>query len=295
MLEILEAGTGHGGLTLYLAKAIHAANALRPRSGSSSNEAVEDSQLPSRPLNRIPSSERPSAQDDHQESRPQPSYDHMNDDRQAVIHTVDVSRRHSKHAEKTVKGFRKGIYHNDIVFHVGDVSQWIDEQVHNRGLEPDQKAFLSHIVLDMPSSFQHVEKAASVLRTNGEFLAFNPSITQIVSLVKTVKQLNLPLVLDNVLELGPNSGGRDWDVRAVIPRAQGGMAQDPAMEDDASRNADRISDEGSIADITERNPSGEDNQPIHDQVKEMDMVCRPRVGHRVAGGGFLGVWRKMKH
>ena len=219
----------------------------------------------------------------------------MKDDRQAVIHTVDISWRHSQHAEKTVKGFRKGIYANDIVFHVGDVSQWIDEQVYNRGLGPDQKAFLSHIVLDMPSSFQHVEKAASVLHTNGHFLAFNPSITQIISLVKTVKQLNLPLVLDSVLELGPNSGGKDWDVRAVIPRAQRGMAQDAAMEDDASRNPDKISDDGSVADRAGRNPSDEDNQPIQNQVKEMEMVCRPRVGHRVAGGGFLGVWRKMKH
>ena len=295
LLEILEAGTGHGGLTLYLAKAIHAANALRPRSDSSSNEAVKDSQLPSCPPNRVSSFERPSAQDNHQESPSQPSYDHMNDDRLAVIHTVDISRRHSKHAEKTVKGFRQGIYANDIVFHVGDVSQWIDEQVYKRGLGPDQKAFLSHIVLDMPSSFQHVEKAASVLHTHGHFLAFNPSITQIISLVKTVKQLNLPLVLDSVLELGPNSGGRDWDVRAVIPRAQRGTAQDAAMEDDASRNADKIPDDGSVADLAERNPSDKDNQPIPDQVKEMEMVCRPRVGHRVTGGGFLGVWRKMKH
>ena len=219
----------------------------------------------------------------------------MNDDRQAVIHTVDVSRTHSKHAEKTVKGFRQGIYANDIVFHVGDVSQWIDEQVYNRGLGPDQKAFLSHIVLDMPSSVQHVEKAASVLRTHGSFLAFNPSITQIISLVKTVKQLNLPLVLDSVLELGSQSGGREWDVRAVIPRAQRVMAQDSGMEDDASRNAEKTSDDVSVADLAEQHPSDEDNPPIHDQVQEIEMVCRPRVGHRVAGGGFLGVWRKMKH
>ena len=102
------------------------------------------------------------------------------------------------------------------------------------------------------------------------FFAFNPSITQIISLVKTVKQLNIPLVLDSVLELGPNSGGKDWDVRAVLPRAQ-------------------------VAGGAEPNPSDEDIQPIHDQVEEMEMVCRPRVGHRVAGGGFLGVWRKMRH
>ena len=219
----------------------------------------------------------------------------MNDDRQAVIHTVDASSKHSKQAERTVKGFRQGIYANDIAFHVGDVSQWIDEQVYNRGLGPDQKAFLSHIVLDMPSSFQHVEKAALVLRTHGSFLAFNPSITQIISLVKTVKQLNLPLLLDRVLELGPQSGGRERDVRAVIPRAQRGVAQDSGMEDDASRNAEKTSDDGSLADLAERNASDEDNPPIHNHVQEMEMVCRPKVGHRVAGGGFLGLWRKMKH
>ena len=219
----------------------------------------------------------------------------MNDDRQAIIHTVDVSPKHSRHAERTVKGFRQGIYANNIVFHVGDVSQWIDEQVYNRGLGPDQKEFLSHIVLDMPSSFQRVEKAASVLCTNGKLIAFNPSITQIISVVKKIKQINLPLVLDSVLELEPQSGGREWDVRTVIPRAQRGMAQDSGMEDDASRNAEKIADDGSVADLAERNTSDEDNPPIHDQIQEMDMVCRPKGGHRVAGGGFLGIWRKMKH
>ena len=63
----------------------------------------------------------------------------------------------------------------------------------------------------MPSSSLHVEKAASVLGTNGNLLAFNPSITQIISIVKRVKQLDLPLVLSSVLELGPNiSGGKEW-------------------------------------------------------------------------------------
>lgn len=63
----------------------------------------------------------------------------------------------------------------------------------------------------MPSSALHVEKAASVLCTNGNLLAFNPSITQIISIVRKVKQLGLPLVLSSVLELGLNvSGGKVW-------------------------------------------------------------------------------------
>ena len=128
-----------------------------------------------------------------------------------MIHTLDVSREHSKHAEQIVKGFRQGLYAHDVVFQVGDVSQWIDEQVFKRQLGPDEEAFLSHIVLDMPSSSLHVEKAASVLGTNGNLLAFNPSITQIISIVKKIKQLGLPLVLSSVLELGLNvSGGKDW-------------------------------------------------------------------------------------
>ena len=195
----------------FLAKAIHAANALRPSVNKSSSEAVEDCQSESRSENGVPISRRPSGQVDDLNSRSEFSYEHSSDDRQAVIHTLDVSSKHSKHAEQIVKGFRQGLYADNVAFHVGDVSQWIDEQVCRRGLGPDEKAFLSHIVLDMPSSSHHVEKAASVLHTDGNLLAFNPSVTQIISIVKIVKQLHLPLVLKSVLELGLNvSGGKDW-------------------------------------------------------------------------------------
>lgn len=210
-LEILEAGTGHGSLTLYLARAIHAANIVRPNINSPSSKAVEGCQPPSHLITGTPSAQRPSRQEGDLNSQSKSSYEYSSDNRQAVVHTLDLSWRHSKHAEQIVKGFRYGLYANDIVFHVGDVSQWIDEQVSNRGLGPDENPFLSHIVLDMPSSSHHVEKAASVLHTNGNLLAFNPSITQIISIVKIVKQLGLPLVLSSVLELGPNiSGGKDW-------------------------------------------------------------------------------------
>lgn len=198
-------------MTLHLARAIHAANVLRPNVNRLRNKALEDCQSASclRDGNLI--SQRPSGQEDDLNSQSISSYDHNSDDRQAVIHTLDVSRIHSKHAEQIVKGFRNGLYAQNIVFHVGDVSQWIDEQVLHRRLGLGEKAFLSHIVLDMPSSSHHVEKAASVLHTNGNLLAFNPSITQIISVVKTVKQLGLPLVLQSVLELGLNvSGGKDW-------------------------------------------------------------------------------------
>ena len=223
------------------------------------------------------------------------SYDHRIDDRQAVIHTVDVSWDRSKHAEQIVKGFRRGLYANDIVFHVGDISDWIDQQVSDRGLGPNDNEFLSHIVLDMPSSARHIEKAASVLHAAGSLLAFNPSITQIVSIVKIIKQLRLPLVLDSVLELGLNTGGREWDIRTVVPRRLTREAEAPIREDEASRITEKDPNDGAITDALESNTAERDDQTIHDQLSGMEIVCRPKVGYRVAGGGFLGVWKKMKY
>ena len=147
----------------------------------------------------------------------------------------------------------------------------------------------------MPSSSKHIEKAASVLHTAGSLLAFNPSITQIVSIVKVIKQLRLPLVLDSVLELGTYTGGRDWDIRTVVPRVLTREAEAPLGEDKASRITDKDLNEDAIAEASESKTAGGDKQPIHDQPSGIEIICRPKVGYRVAGGGFLGVWKKMKH
>ena len=100
------------------------------------------------------------------------------------------------------------------------VSEWIDRQVSDRRLHPNDKAFLSHIILDMPAVQYHIKKAAAVLYINGTLMAFNPSIIQIMAVVELVKRQYLPLQLDRVIELGPSmTGGRDWDVRSMVPRA----------------------------------------------------------------------------
>ena len=91
----------------YLARAIHAANVLRRKTDSLSSKAVEGSQLTSCPQDVSQSSQEPLAQDDDLDLRSQSSYEHSSDDRQAVIHTVDVSSKHSRYAEKIVKGFRQ--------------------------------------------------------------------------------------------------------------------------------------------------------------------------------------------
>ena len=255
-LEILEAGTGHGALTLYLARAIHAAN--------------------------------PAVLGEEKEVQ-----------RGAIVHSLDISSKHSEHARKMVQGFRRGMYTGDIDFHVGDVSEWIDQQISIREQERknlQDKMFLSHIILDLPSSHNHIEKAAAALHTNGDLLVFNPNVTQINACVRLVKQKMLPIRLDRILELGPAvTGGREWDIRMVKPRVLVKEENEKKIND-AATIADKISWEGLLEGTL--NPKTRDEENARTTAEEdvgWEMVCRPKPWGRTIGGGFLAVWKKMKY
>ena len=276
MLEILEAGTGQGGLTLYLARAVHAANLtideIEP--GVGTQPYLLD---PSQPNSRAKTYRR------------------------AIVHTVDIQLKYSKHAESIVKGFRRGIYSKNVDFHVGDVSEWIDQQIRARGQAfEDDRAFLSHIILDMPNANRHIGKAASVLITNGSLLIFNPSISQIMTVVELVKQQSLPLILDTVLELGHDmTGGRQWDVRSVVPRAElksmGRTKNTTSLNDGTESPIENVIDARDHEPVP-NNRSNEENSPASQKnMYGLQMVCRPKVGGKVVGGGFLGVFKKMQN
>ncbi|KAI4142048.1 MAG: hypothetical protein L6R39_005104 [Caloplaca ligustica] len=253
-IEVLEAGTGHGALTLHLARAVHAANA-----GSYISEATSG----------VPASLTGSA----------------SIRRQAVIHTIDVSEKYSEHAARIVSSFRRGMYRRDIRFYVGDVSEWIDERL-NR---PDQQPFLSHALLDLPSTHSVVEKASSALRVDGKLVVFNPSITQINKTIELVKIRRLPLQLDRVVEVGPAmTGGRVWDVRFVKPRAltkrlnEGQAAATGGDDDRVIGTGEELHGNVVVDDDSAKVDEGE------------EMVCRPKVGDRISGGGFVALWSKNK-
>lgn len=244
-LEILEVGTGHGALTLHLARAIHAANSGRERSMSDNGQP---STPPSEPKHR------------------------------AIVHTVEASPRYSEHAVKIVGGFRRGVYMRDIEFHVGDVSVWIDQQMAAR----DQSPFLSHVILDLPSSYGHVEKATSALHVDGKLVLFNPSITQINAAIELVKAQKLPLQLERVIEVGPAmTGGRVWDVRLVKPRALIKEVNDRSTLvteiDDDQPASKELDDKGSL-----------------DKDEGWQMVCKPKIGDRISGGGFVALWSRNR-
>ena len=218
---------------------------------------------------------------------------HKND-RRAVIHTIEKKKQYSKHAEKVVRGYRRGMYADNVDFHVGDVSEWV-----NAELKARQEAsasiiispFLTHAFLDLPSAHDHLRTVASALHTDGTLIVFNPSITQITDCFRKIKEDSISLHLDQVIELGTNSGsgGREWDVRAVTPRAVAARksVEVQAETDTAGGEVQTPTDGEQTSRDEEQAEATADAQP-----REWNFVCRPKVGERIVGGGFLGVFRK---
>lgn len=267
-LEILEAGTGHGALTLHLSRALHAANPPAARTSRyAPTQGPEDAVYGGESISDLEAS----------------TLELWKQHRRAIVHTLDISSKHSKHAKKIVQGFRRGIYANNVDFHVGDVSAWIASQ---RTLRKTDDTFLSHVFLDLPSANHHLANIAPALHVNGLLAVFNPSITQIVECVEAIREHKMPYLLDQVIELGAGTI-REWDVRAVKPRATV-KREDPPSSIEGEHDA--------ITAVKEN--EARDGELAEDLAKQEEdkwaLICRPKVGHQVVGGGFLGLWRRME-
>ncbi|KAF2234303.1 hypothetical protein EV356DRAFT_515203 [Viridothelium virens] len=314
-LEILEAGTGHGALTLYLARAIHGANTSPPeipRLGQASLKtskndlSIEDSETNGEQNTSSNTS-------DLEDQEALDSFNQWKLSRRAILHTLDISPKHSRDAKKVVRNFRRGMYYGDIDFYTGDLPDWVTDQVTSRqdsgvdniraSTSPEgetTKSFLSHAILDLPSAHIHLSTVADVLQPNGMLVVFNPSITQIVQCVERVKAERLPLMLDRVVELeSGKSEGRTWDVRAVKTKVMERRVQQ--VDSTESNAAIESNGDGAESGDSESVPpemgerDDEQSQDSKNRDQEYVMVCRPKVGERVTGGGFLGVWRKMTY
>lgn len=276
---------------MYLARAIHAFNPVSPNADAAQNAAseMEDGDpltVSSKENDAIGTPPSPDTDSELQQWR---------SSRRAIIHTLDISPQHSAHAKQIVQGFRHGLYAGNVDFHVGDVSEWISQEVMVRGKNNEgepRKQFLAHVLLDLPMPEAHLESVASALLVDGALTVFNPSITQISACVEFIRKKRLPFVLDQVLELGSSmTGGREWSVRAVRPRASVRAQEKRAKALNNAEEESGSSTDGS-ADITR---DQEQAQALASQDEDWAMICRPKVGGMISGGGFLGVWRRMRH
>ncbi|KAI9932877.1 hypothetical protein ASPWEDRAFT_33865 [Aspergillus wentii DTO 134E9] len=295
-LEILESGTGHGSLTLHLARAIQAANSNPPALPAKSQIQHLQSRV-KRPAEETEdkSEVKETSAEANEEDPVQKQWDAWRSQRKAIIHTVDVSPKYSAHAEKIVRGFRRGIYAGNVDFYAGHAETWIAEQIAKRQPQPGLLSlkpsrvdpFLSYAILDMPSAQLRIPHVAPVLKRDGTLAVFMPSVTQIGECLDLIRRQKLPFVLEKVVELGSGiSSGRLWDVRFAVKKARA----DPSSwtESAGSEEADGQEHESSEASTETAVPE----EPAKEE--ESVLVCRPKVGARVVGGGFVGIWRRIE-
>lgn len=277
-LEILEAGTGHGSLTLHLARAIAAANPPPPSIDLPTPRTKSTASIDS-------------TQGNSEKDAVAQAWAQWKEGRRATIHTVEAVPANSIHAEKMVRGFRRGLYWPHVDFYTGDVKDWlVKHRSHN-----DEKGFLDYVLLDMPGVHEQLAQVSSAMRDGAKLLVFVPSITQIGDCVRIVSEESLPLEKLKVVELGEGiSSGRKWDVRLTSLRrgAQASIGneagKEPGASDEVDPSAEQDPDLESEAEPEQQSPSpdmpGKDHQPV--------MVCRPLVGERTYGGGFVALFRK---
>lgn len=268
-LEIFEAGTGHGSLTLALAKAVHSGNAHLLPPHESNNNGGE-----------------------------------WKTSRGAVIHSLDISEKHSLHARGVVRGFRRGMYSPSVEFYVGDPTEWMLAEIERRTGAPgpprpdvpdpavleagnksaaaEDEGFLYAALLDLPGPQAHLQAASRALISDGIAGVFCPSITQIGVCVRTIRRdPTTQLVMDRVIEFpggaGIGAGLRTWDVRyaRIRSRAVGsgeGEGRRLSVLDAENRYPERAAEAG--------------------EEKDYEMVCRPTSFERSVGGGFFAIFRR---
>jgi hypothetical protein len=264
-----------GSLTLHLAHAIHGANPPMPPELRQALCGAPYKRPTQKPNGRWSKPEAvaadeiadPHAQDLTQEL--QTLYATYLASRRAVIHTLDINLDSSRAAHNLIRNFRRARYLPNVTFHVRTIQSYLSSRLGEENNEP----FISHAVLDLPNTQDHADIVEKVLRPDGTLLIFCPSITQIADFMSSLRDAGSALQMERVVELptstttqaGVRQGacGRDWDLRAVKPRA------------------------ASAAGETEPGAVGEGDAGRH------VVVCRPRAGAMVVGGGFVAVFRKM--
>ena len=265
-VEVLDAGTGHGSLALHLAKSIAAANPPPP-------------DLPKPDLGTLKRSAKPVSTVGEVEAKLSSAWTEYRSRRQAVVHSVERVAANSLHAEKTIRGFRQGLYWPHIDFCTAPVEEWVRRQHADRG------AFLSYATLDLPEAHEVITAVSEALVVDGKLAVFAPSITQIAECQRVMLEKNLPLHFVKAVELGEGiSTGRVWTLNFVTPRARERAQAETASSTSNAENTD----EDATSDIVEDSPAIPTDRASTGKV----LVCRPKVGDRVIGGGFVGVFRK---
>ncbi|KAF5117326.1 hypothetical protein DV454_001144 [Geotrichum candidum] len=206
--QFLEAGTGHGSLTLAISRMLHAAN------GEARAAKRNQPQAASEP--NPEGSEAASTDSTGPELR------------KAILHSIDRNHSFSRTGRHNVRDFRHGMYRDNVEFHVCESPEaWLTNNETSGSWKAlaNTSNFLHGAFLDLPSPDSSIDAIARHLAVNAPLVVFCPSVSQIQNMVEHVRVCpDLDLTLVNTVELMPGMGGgslRAWDIRSTVARSTG--------------------------------------------------------------------------
>lgn len=180
--------------------------------------------------------------------------------RGAILHSIDCNEHHSKTGQRTIRNFKNGMYLNDVEFHISESpTKWLQDEADEwRNLSPQndqEKQF------DEPEAF-----LSGIFLDMGGFENHleETSKNLLLDAPMLVFCPSLSQVMDALKIIDKNPQIRLQFVRTVQlpPGAGGGLKE-------------------------------WDTRKTHIKATDKDgWVCRPKVGVRVCGGGFILIFRK---
>lgn len=210
MRQYFEAGTGHGSLTLAIARAIHAANGKYRATGDKSERGAV--------LHSV----------DRNSTHSRTGRHNVRDFRRGM-YLGDVEFHIYDSPELWLKD------HGDFWASKSQLESADGTEIQNqRNTDSDDTfespgAFLSAAFLDLPAPDASIDALASRLLVDSPLIVFCPSVSQIQDMAEHVRlHESVDLSLVNTVELMPGIAGgsmRAWDVRSTVVRQTGEVAK----------------------------------------------------------------------
>ncbi|KAJ1818208.1 hypothetical protein LPJ60_004446 [Coemansia sp. RSA 2675] len=124
-----------------------------------------------------------------------------------IVHTVERSKERMVHAKKIVGEFRNGFLLPLVSFHVGVLSETVDEIA-----QTVESHLFDGVVLDMPMPWTQLPSVYGYLRPDRYAVCYLPSMSQVIDLVRACQRW--PLLVEDIIEVD----WRKWDVRTTTIR-----------------------------------------------------------------------------
>ena len=186
---------------------------------------------------------------------------HYNDKslRGAILHSVDRNGMHSSVGKANVSNYKNGRYVDDVEFYVSETpSAWLNEHMQQK---KNPEPYLSGVFLDLPNPEEYLHDIARHMKLEATLIVFCPSVTQILQCKKVIEDSRRASTdshqkRENLIDLTLTK-------TIELPPGNGGGTREWDVKTVFTRES-------------EENVS----------------ICRPKVGLKVVGGGFVGVFKK---